>query len=554
MAAAAMEGERELLSLEEPVFRAIFERSSEAMLLLAGDRFVACSAAAVAMLGYPDKSNLLLRRPEDISPPFQPDGRPSAEKARALIAAAHEQGSLRFVWEHRRYDGAPLAVEVQLTTLPYAERTMVHVLWREPAAEGRGEAGRDRTIAEYRQELARRRQITQAMHDILTLLTSSQPLKEMLDYLVGHAARLLGADGAAIYQLDPSGQTLRIVADQGVGWPEGPRAVPIGVGITGRAIIGRRPVYVSDAPAWLAAERDAWFLQGHPTADHFFPRFQSACAIPLLMRGELYGALTAYYGRPHTFDQEEARLIEACADYAALAIEHTSLRSRVEQAAAAAERSRLARELHDAVSQTLFSASLIADVVPRLWARDPALGAQRLEEVRQLTRSALAEMRALLLELRPDALVEMPFVALLRQLAEAVRGRAGVPVLVELEPADSELRLAPELQVAFYRIVQEALNNAARHARATAITLTCRLACAEQAALGEPAPRPAVTAVTLELRDNGVGFDPSKLAPGHLGLRTMRERAQAAGAELEFASAPGQGTTLALRWAVAPQL
>jgi signal transduction histidine kinase len=406
---------------------------------------------------------------------------------------------------------------------------------------------------ELDQELARRHQITQAMHDILTLLTSSQPLKEMLDYLAGHAVRLLGADGAAIYQLDPGGQTLRLVAEQGVGWPEGQLVVPVGVGVTGRAIVERRPLYVSDAAAWLAAERDPWFVEGRPTAAHFIPRFQSACAIPLLMRGELYGALTAYYGRPHAFGPEEARLIEACADYAALAIEHTSLRSRVEQAAAAAERSRLARELHDAVSQTLFSASLIADVLPRLWARDPALGAQRLEEVRQLTRSALAEMRALLLELRPDALVEMPFVALLSQQAEAVRGRAGVPVLVLVEPAESELRLAPELQVAFYRILQEALNNVARHARASEITLMCRIACAEQAALGEPANRPVASAVTLELRDNGVGFDPRQLAPGHLGLRTMRERAQAVGAELELSSAPGQGTTLTLRWTAAQE-
>jgi signal transduction histidine kinase len=553
MAVAPTDEQLELLKGEAPSFWALFERSPEAMLLLAGDRFVACNAAAAAMLGYPDKSQLLLCRPEDISPLRQPDGQPSAAKRRALIEAALAQGSLRFEWEHRRHDGAALLVEVLLTALPLTDRTLLHVAWRELGERAHSRGDRDRTIAGYRQELARRRQITQAMHDILTLLTSSRPLEEMLDYLVGHAVRLLGADGAAIYQLDAGGQTLRIVAEQGVGWPGGQLSVPIGIGITGRAIVGRRPLYVSDAPAWLAAERDAWFLQGHPTGAHFIPRFQSACAIPLLMRGELYGALTAYYGRPHSFGPEESRLIEACADYAALAIEHTSLRSRVEQAATAAERSRLARELHDAVSQTLFSASLIADVLPRLWARDPALGARRLEEVRQLTRSAVAEMRALLLELRPDALVEMPFAALLSQLGEAVRGRAGVQVLVQIEPAKGELRLAPELQVALYRIVQEALHNAARHARATAITLRCQITCDEQVALGEPAPRPAVAAVELQVRDDGVGFDPRQLAPGHLGLRTMRERAQAVGAELQLTSAPGQGTTLVLRWAAAPQ-
>ena len=130
------------------------------------------------------------------------------------------------------------------------------------------------------------------------------------------------------------------------------------------------------------------------------------------------------------FDQADLDLLVAFADQAAIAIENARLYEEAQQVAASQERSRLARDLHDAVTQTLFSASLIAEVLPALWENDPAEGRQLLGELRQLTRGALAEMRTLLLELRPAALVEANLGDLLRQLAESVSGRTGIPVAV----------------------------------------------------------------------------------------------------------------------------
>ena len=124
------------------------------------------------------------------------------------------------------------------------------------------------------------------------------------------------------------------------------------------------------------------------------------------------------------------------------------------------ERIRLARDLHDAVSQTLFSTSLIAEVLPRLWERNKEEGLKKLEEVRQLTRGALAEMRTLLFELRPAALADAELSDLLRQLAESVIGRARVPVTLEVE---GTCAIPPDVKIAFYRIAQEALNNIAKH-------------------------------------------------------------------------------------------
>jgi signal transduction histidine kinase len=194
------------------------------------------------------------------------------------------------------------------------------------------------------------------------------------------------------------------------------------------------------------------------------------------------------------------------------------------------ERQRLARDLHDAVSQTLFSASLIAEAVPRLWERDPDEGRQRLEELREMTRGALAEMRTLLLELRPSALADTDLGELLRQLADSIAGRAWMPVTVKVE---GECSVPAETKAALYRIAQEALNNVAKHAGASQATVNLsRL------------PRQVV----LRITDDGRGFDSEDTPPESLGLGIMRERAEAIDAKLEITSQVGHGTQVEVIW------
>ena len=138
-------------------------------------------------------------------------------------------------------------------------------------------------------------------------------------------------------------------------------------------------------------------------------------------------------------------------------------RTQSTQTAITAERNRLARELHDAVTQSLFSASIMAEVLPKLWESDREKGLAQLQDIRQLTRSALAEMRTLLLELRPTAIMDSKLSELLAQLAEATSCRSGVNVTVQ---ADEQRHLPGEVQVAFYRIAQEALHNVSKHSKA----------------------------------------------------------------------------------------
>ena len=205
------------------------------------------------------------------------------------------------------------------------------------------------------------------------------------------------------------------------------------------------------------------------------------------------------------------------------------LQQKAAQEAVATERTRLARDLHDAVTQTLFSATLIADVLPDIWDMNIVEGKRRLEELRQLTRGALAEMRTLLVELRPNALVEVPLSTLLRQLSEALTGRARIDIQFTFE---GERKLPADVQVALYRIAQEALNNVVKHSKATQAMVMLRL--------GDQ--------VRLTITDNGTGFDPATVTADHLGLKIMCERSDAIWAKFNLYSEPGEGTQVTVTW------
>ena len=239
------------------------------------------------------------------------------------------------------------------------------------------------------------------------------------------------------------------------------------------------------------------------------------------------------YGRVWYFrDVTERAELLAQADQRAREIE--ALYHQAQQAAVLEERQRLARDLHDAVTQTLFSASLVAEVVPRLWDRDQEEARKRMEEVRQLTRGALAEMRSLLLELRPDALTNIALTDLLKQLGDAFQGRARIPVALTV---DGDRAFTSDVQIAFYRIAQEAFNNIAKHAHASRVEV--RLFCRDEA-------------VSMEIRDDGRGFAQAVVPPGHMGLGNMRERASSIGAALSITSAPKRGTSVLVSWSPRP--
>jgi signal transduction histidine kinase len=194
------------------------------------------------------------------------------------------------------------------------------------------------------------------------------------------------------------------------------------------------------------------------------------------------------------------------------------------------ERSRIASDLHDSVTQTLFSTAAIADALPDVWDRFPDEARNGLEQLRQLTKGALAEMRNLLLELHPSALLEKELGTLLQQLADGTAARTHVPVTVQSE---GDQVFPNQVQIALYRIAQESLNNAVKHAQASAVTLS----------LISTADR-----TELAISDDGQGFDPLNVRPGRLGVEIMRERARSVCAGFSIESLPGKGTTVRVVW------
>lgn len=390
----------------------------------------------------------------------------------------------------------------------------------------------EKRVAERTAQIERRRRIAESLRELVSVLNRGVPLESLLQRVAEQASQLLHSEASAVFGVDVEQQGLRVLAVHNLPQEVASLQVPYGAGVSGRASqLGEIVILHDMQQAFEAFLRHADMLS--PKAREALmatvASFQTAVAIPLMVEGDLFGTLALYYTTQQTPDEETVALLRTFADQTTLLIENAYLRERVERAAVEAERNRIARDLHDAVTQTLFSASILADVIPRIAERDPDEAWRRMEELRQLTRGALAEMRTLLLELRPQALVEAPVERIFQHLADAAANRGRLHIETDL----ASVELPTEVKVALYRIAQEALNNIIKHAHATHVSLVL-------AAQGET--------ITLTITDDGRGFDIANIPSTSLGLGIMQERAAAIGATFSIESQPSQGTTVRVQW------
>jgi PAS domain S-box-containing protein len=249
-------------------------------------------------------------------------------------------------------------------------------------------------------------------------------------------------------------------------------------------------------------------------------------SLPLMHHEAAIGALNAYYPSGQRPPEIDMSFLRAMADQATSAVDYARLLSASREKVALEERQRLARDLHDSVSQAVYGIALGARSAMELLEKNPAQLREPLEYILRLSEAALAEMRALIFELRPEALEREGLIGALKHHTAVLRSRYGVAVEESLA---GEPKMSWASKQALYRIAQEALHNAGRHARASRV----RIALSQ-----------AEDQIRLEVSDNGVGFDTEGDHPGHFGLKTMRERATEVGGRLEIESQPQAGTQI----------
>jgi two-component system nitrate/nitrite sensor histidine kinase NarX len=358
-------------------------------------------------------------------------------------------------------------------------------------------------------------------------ITATLELEPLLHRILEQLERIERFDGAAIFTLEGDALIVRAFRSATITGQLQGEEVDLTRANTLRTLIAMRQPLIADDRALDADE-----LSYLEPAIGDTRVLRSWMGIPLLVKDQVIGVLILFHHELGSYGPQAQARVQLFANQAALAIENAQLYQAAQEAAVLEERHRLARDLHDAVTQSLFSASLIAEGLRDNRSLSPAKLRQGLEDLRQLTRGALAEMRALLYELHPGGLAEKPLGQLLDALCTAFTSRTQIPVALTVTGPD---RLQPDVQEMLYRIAQEALNNISKHAAASAARVA--LTCGEEE-------------VVLIIADDGRGFELTDrtAASVGMGMGSMRERAAKIGAVLRIESQPGSGTTVTVVW------
>jgi two-component system nitrate/nitrite sensor histidine kinase NarX len=423
---------------------------------------------------------------------------------------------------HRRRDGSLFHVEERTSKIRYRGRSCLLSVIRDVSLRIQTEKILDEKVEAQMREQA-------------TLLAISHTLASTLEFQPGlildQLREIIEYNHCGLFALEDS--TLVSLAMRGTTLLEAssPFRIHISKPKTLDALFNEhRPIRIADV--W-SDNQQAQFLRAllNDGASALLAGMRSWMWIPLAVKRRVLGGLGIAHEKMNYFTPHHADLALSVANQAAVTMVNAELYEDAQMLAVMEERQNLARNLHDAINQSLFSAGLIAEVLPRLWEREPEEARRSLEDLRRLTRGALAEMRSLLVELRPSALTDTDLGDLLRLLGNAFTGRTNIPVAVTVT---GEGVLPAEVQLGLYRICQEALNNIAKHAKASQVEIRV---------LHERGN------LELHIRDDGCGYDTTEqMPPGHYGLSMMRERAENVGAFLTVISQVGKGTEIAIRW------
>ena len=504
----------------EQEYRNIFEAASDGLVIydIETDTVIEANPAACQMHGYTRQEFIGLHPSVFMLPE-------SHLLFKEHVGTAKPGSVFESLVVHVRRDGSSFHVEVHRSAINYRGRPCLLSVIRDVSQR-------------IQTEKVLSGQIETQMHELATLLAISHTLASTLelqpDLILDQLREIIEYNHAGLFSLEEP--TLITLAMRGTQQLE--QSLPIRIHLntpeTLVALFNRhRPIRISDV--W-SDNPQAQFLRSllDDGAAVLLEGMQSWMWVPLAVKSLIIGGIGVAHENRNHFTPHHADLALSVANQAAITMINAELYGQAQALAVLEERQRLARNLHDAVNQSLFSAGLIAEVLPRLWDRDQVLARQSLEDLRRLTRGAMAEMRALLAELRPLTLTDAELGDLLRLLGNAFTGRTNVPTNVTVVGKGA---LPAEVQVAIYRVCQEALNNVAKHAGASTVEINLKH---------------EDTAIELSIHDDGLGFVPERTTSGHYGLGMMRERAEAVGALLSITSQPGHGTELTIHWTKTP--
>jgi len=368
--------------------------------------------------------------------------------------------------------------------------------------------------------------------ELSTLLEVSQnvastlELGPLLDLILEQLKLVMDYSGAAVVELE--GQDLVVRAYHGPVSQEEALGMrfPAEYAHHLQVIRSQKPVIIADA---RGDDSLAQSFQGMSSAllEPYFGYVYSWMGAPLVTKGQVVGMLALHHAEPNYYSAQDTDLIMAFANQAAVAIENAQLYEQAQQLAVVEERQRLGRELHDSVTQALYSVTLYAQAAHMAMSagkQDEAV--ENLAELRNMAREAMTDMRLLIFELHPPRLEEEGLAVALQGRLASVETRTGLQTELHVE---GERRLPISVEEELYWIAQEALNNVVKHAQAKKVTVGLQF---------------DEKSVCLEVRDDGIGFEPAEARQsGGMGLRGMGERAERINGKLEVESAPGQGTT-----------
>lgn len=497
-------------------YRSIFDTANDGLIIhdLETGLVVEANPAACLMHGYPYEKFIGLSLTTFIHPDSQSEFSES-------IRTFQSDGVFDARILHVRKDGSAFYGEWRGSAFTYQGRPCLLGIVRDVNKRIQAEQLLQQHIETHTHEQAKLLEISHTLASTLKFQPGLilDQLREIIDYTYG-----------GIFALEDS--MLVTLAMRGT--PQLEKSPPFHIRLKGPETLavlfnGHQPICISDI--W-SGNQQAQFLRSllDDGAAALLEGMQSWMWVPLAVKNSIIGGVGVAAPVKNYFTSHHANLALSVANQAAITMINAELNKRAQTVAVLEERQRLARELHDAVNQSLFSAGLIAEVLPRIWERNQEDARRAIEDLRRLTRGAQAEMRALLAELRPSTLTDLNLDDLLYLLGNAFTGRANIPAVITVT---GEISLPSEVQIAFYRVCQEALNNVAKHTKASQVEINLKQEGDE---------------ITLTVRDDGQGFDQKQNFSGHYGLSVMRERAEAVGATLSITSQPRCGTELTLHW------